>query len=250
MSNIPPNSSDSIGTNNRVETETDSGLSDSSPLWKYVTKLEKSGKGGGNISFKCNFCENIYKRLYYRVKCHLLKIQGGEIASCCRVIIIILSKMQKVMEKAKLKVKQSIPRQVPLPTTIGSYTVSVSSHYELGLPSFETKKRKGMSGPFENAFNIGAREQLDGEIARMFYTGGLSFHFARNAHYVQAFKTACSNSIPGYFPPGYNTLRTTFLQKEKSNIERLLKPIKVTWKKKGVSVCNDGWSDYQKKTLY
>ncbi|KAK1577555.1 hypothetical protein Q3G72_022764 [Acer saccharum] len=33
------------------------------------------------------------------------------------------------------------------------------------------KKRKGMSGLLEKALNISAREQLDGEIARIFYTG-------------------------------------------------------------------------------
>ena len=79
-------------------------------------------------------------------------------------------------------------------------------------------------GPLEKAFNIGAREKLDGEIARMFYTGGLSFHFARNPYYVHAF----TNALPGYVPPGYNALRTTLLQKEKTNIEQLLVPIKST----------------------
>ena len=34
---------------------------------------------------------------------------------------------------------------------------------------------------------MGAREIVDSEIARMFYTGGLSFHFARNPYYVRAF---------------------------------------------------------------
>ncbi|KAK1555136.1 hypothetical protein Q3G72_022410 [Acer saccharum] len=56
----------------------------------------------------------------------------------------------------------------------------------------------------------------------MFYTGGLSFHFARNPHYVCAFK----NAFPDYVPPGYNALQTTLLQKEKSNIEYLLEPVK------------------------
>ncbi|KAK2662693.1 hypothetical protein Ddye_001267 [Dipteronia dyeriana] len=79
-----------------------------------------------------------------------------------------------------------------------------------------------MSGSLEKAFNISAREKLDGEIARMFYTGGLSFRFARNPYYVRAF----TNALPGYVPLGHNALRTTLLQKEKSNIERLLVPIK------------------------
>ena len=54
---------------------------------------------------------------------------------------------------------------------------------------------------------MGAREIADSEIARMFYTRGLSFHFARNPYYARAFKSA--SQLPGYVPPGYNALRTT-----------------------------------------
>ena len=60
----------------------------------------------------------------------------------------------------------------------------------------------------------------------MFSTGRLSFHFARNPYYARTFKSA--SQLPGYVPPGYNALRTTLLQKEKSNIENLLEPIKKT----------------------
>ena len=94
---------------------------------------------------------------------------------------------------------------------------------------------------------MGAREIVDSEIARMFYTGGLSFHFARNPYYARAFKSA--SQLPGYVPPGYNALRTTLLQKEKRNIENLLEPIKKTWNEKGVSICSDGWSDAQRRPL-
>ena len=81
---------------------------------------------------------------------------------------------------------------------------------------------------------MGAREIADSEIARMFCTGGLSFHFARNPYYACALKSA--SQLPGYVPPCYNALRTTILQKEKSNIENLLEPIKKTWNEKGVSI--------------
>ena len=75
----------------------------------------------------------------------------------------------------------------------------------------------------------------------------MSFHFARNPYYARAFKSA--SQLPGYVPPGYNALRTTLLQKEKSNIENLLEPIKKTLNEKGVSICSDGWSDAQRRPL-
>ena len=77
---------------------------------------------------------------------------------------------------------------------------------------------------------MGAREIVDSEIARMFYAGGLSFHFTRNPYYARAFKSA--SQLPSYVPPGYNALRTTLLQKGESNTENLLEPIKKTWNEK------------------
>ena len=94
---------------------------------------------------------------------------------------------------------------------------------------------------------MGAREELDGAIARMFYTGGLSFNLARNPYFKKAFSIAASNPFPGYKTPGYNSFRTTLLQKEKAHVERLLEPIRGTWKQKGVSICSDGRADAQRR---
>ena len=39
------------------------------------------------------------------------------------------------------------------------------------------------------------------------------------------------------------------MQKERTNIEKLLKLIKDTWKEKGLSIVSDGWTDVQKRPL-
>ncbi|KAK2662694.1 hypothetical protein Ddye_001268 [Dipteronia dyeriana] len=90
MSDNVPISTDSIGTANiATGNETGSGsattLNVQALLWKYVTKIDKVGKGGGNVSFRYNFCMNVYKGSYTRVKNHLMKVRGSEIASCSRV---------------------------------------------------------------------------------------------------------------------------------------------------------------------
>ena len=90
---------------------------------------------------------------------------------------------------------------------------------------------------------------MDSRIAGMFYTGGLPFHFARNPNYRSSYAYAATHKILGYVPPGYNALRTTLLQKERANVERLLKPIKDSWPANGVSIVSDGWSNPQKKPL-
>ena len=51
-------------------------LDGNAPLWTYVTEIEKSSGGGGNMSFKCNYCQEIYKGSYSRAKTHLLRFKG------------------------------------------------------------------------------------------------------------------------------------------------------------------------------
>ena len=100
-----------------------------------------------------------------------------------------------------------------------------------------------MNGPLERAFQNNARHELDSRIARIFYTDGLWFNFARNPYYRSSYSYAATYTIQGYVPPGYNVLRTTLLQKERAHVERLLKPIKDFWLENGVSIVSDGWLD-------
>ena len=110
--------------------------------------------------------------------------------------------MQDAADQNKLSKESTI--SLPL----GDRSESISSSM------FGTRKRKltGKS-PLEMAFNNGCKEHLTSLIARMFYSGGIPFHFARNPYYVNSYKYGANNMIVGYVPPGYNALRTTLLQK-------------------------------------
>ena len=97
-----------------------------------------------------------------------------------------------------------------------------------------------MNSPLERAFQNNARHELDSRIARISYTGGLLFNFARNPYYLSSYVYVVIHSIQGYVSLGYNTLRTTLLQREKAHVERLLKPIKDFWLENCVSIVSDG----------
>ncbi|RDX92526.1 hypothetical protein CR513_25328, partial [Mucuna pruriens] len=96
------------------------------------------------------------------------------------------------------------------------------------------------------------RDNLKGLIVRMFYYFGLHFnlarnnyfglHFnlARNPYYINSYLFATNNNLSGFIHHKYNALRTTLLQQEKTHVERLLKPIKSTWKEKGISIVSYG----------
>ncbi|XP_050378514.1 uncharacterized protein LOC126795805 [Argentina anserina] len=160
--------------------------------------------------------------------------------------------MRKLVNECKERVKSIVPRSVLLPSSsrkASSSSLDYDMSYSVPTSSeVESKKRKGMGSALERAFHNNAREQCDGEIARMFYTGGLAFNLARNPHYRNSYVHA--STISGYIPPGYNALRTTLLQKERKNIELHMQPLKDTWKTKGVSICSDGWSDPQRRPIF
>ncbi|KAL8528384.1 hypothetical protein ACS0TY_005986 [Phlomoides rotata] len=85
------------------------------------------------------------------------------------------------------------------------------------------------------AFNAQAREILDGEIARMFYSAGLPFNLAKNPHFIKSYSLVVNSNILGYTPPEV--------------IETLLETTKGTWKLNGVSIVCDGWTDPQRRPL-
>ncbi|KAG6496308.1 hypothetical protein ZIOFF_044169 [Zingiber officinale] len=222
-------------------------INDYSPLWKFVTKVEKA-VGGGNVTWSCNICTKVCKGSYLRVKAHLLKQKGAGIAGCTAVTMDQMKCMQQLVDDAELRKKNSKPKEVSLPSSSASSNMALKPSFS-GPGSLQnddptlTKKRKGQLGPLEKAFNLNARDELHSEIARLFYTGGLSFNIARNPHYVYAFSLATQRTIPGYLPPGYNLLRTSLLQKEKAHIEKLLEPTKTAWKQKGAINCEGQYKD-------
>nr|CAD1827973.1 unnamed protein product [Ananas comosus var. bracteatus] len=227
-----------------------SSINDNTPLWKYVKKVEKLGDGGGNMRFECNFCKQVYNGSYYRVKAHFLRISGQGIKGCSKVTSDNIAEMKRLVEEEELRLKNSIPKQVPLPKTITkSSDTSIES---MGVQSFEPRKKRATSTretALEKSFNVAAQNQLHCEIARMFYSDGLPFNLAKNPYYVSSYTFAASHNISGYIPPNYNMLRTSLLQQERTNIEKLLEPIKSTWREKDLSIVCDGWTDAQRRPL-
>ncbi|GMI75199.1 hypothetical protein HRI_001189200 [Hibiscus trionum] len=57
----------------------------SSPLWNYVTKLEKWGATRGTWNYRCNICGETRNESYTRVKAYLLQISGEGVAICKKV---------------------------------------------------------------------------------------------------------------------------------------------------------------------
>ena len=155
-----------------------------------------------------------------RVKAHLLQIFNKGIKACPNVTPSHKQEMQRMHDQVENdKLEREERSQIPLPPPVpgcGPIPISPFRRQE-GSDTDSTnpvdgKRRKVTEiSPIEKAFQNNARHELDSRIARMFYTDGLPFNFARNPYYRNSYAYAATHSIPGYVPPRYNALRTTLL---------------------------------------
>ncbi|XP_050379561.1 uncharacterized protein LOC126796890 [Argentina anserina] len=242
-------STSAASTEPSVDSNVEENLS--APLWKYVTKdivVDADGvarAGGGNVTFTCSFCEKRFNGSHSRVEAHFLKIPRKGIKPCTKVTQAKMQEMQQLLDWCAQQLRERAPNKVPLPPS-SSFSGSGSSYFPLMERDDEAKKRR-VSPQLAKAFKIEDRQQCDAEIARLFYSSGLSFNVARNPLYRSSYTRA--SNIPGYVPLGYNALRTTLLDNERRHVEQTLEPVKKTWKETGVSLCSDGWTDGQKRPL-
>ena len=176
-------------------------------------------------------------RSYTKVKSHLLHLKGYGVDLCNTISDQTREELRREHEAAEnRKAKQALEAK--------------RKQEYLSLPSgSDLKQQKKNKGTLESCFNVVDRDEVDKETARMIYASTLPFSLVKNP-YFRRFCLRLSNSrVFGYVPPTYNRMRTTLLEQEKSHVNFLLQSFRDSWKKKGVSLCSDGWGDRQKRPL-
>ena len=130
--------------NTETENEKSSAETAAAPLWKYVTKLEKASVGGGNVAFRCNYCEKTFKGSYSRVKAYLLKLSKFGIQPYAKVGDEYQNEMQKLedaYEESSRRLKKpklvSLPTDSPTSPNLDSRESSIATSH----PFFQKKKR-------------------------------------------------------------------------------------------------------------
>jgi len=182
------------------------------------------------------------------VKEHFLKIANQGVSICSATTLEMLEQFRKEDAAAKATEESSQIRSVPMPVQLSGISLSGSAAPSSSRTRTRVSK-KGRQSSIKEGFNLEYCQMADAIIARMFYTGGIPFNLARNPNYRSSYNFVANHDMGGYVPPGINKLRTTLLQQEKANVERLLEPIKKTWSTKGVTIAADGWSDSQRRPL-
>eukprot|EP01018_Ginkgo_biloba_P019120 Gb_37872 [translate_table: standard] len=109
-------------------------------------------------------------------------------------------------------------------------------------------RKKPPIGTVQSLFEIENKGEVDLAIARFFYANGISFNVARSPYYGEMVK-AIMGALSGYKPLGFEKLRTTLVDKEKSCVEEEVAPLKHAWSIDGCSIVMDSWTDICNRPL-
>ncbi|KAL6609967.1 hypothetical protein ACP70R_039936 [Stipagrostis hirtigluma subsp. patula] len=210
----------------------------------HVNILEKADSLDGESEVVCDYCNRTFCGSYSTAETHFLKACEG-----------VSSTIRAQVRKEFLASKNANARTMPTHVLLRQSAASCYSGGMSGNALVQSKKRKRTTTVDEDHC-MEIRDHLDVVIARMFYssdipdcTNRLSSNLARNPYYHSSISIASMIHIPGYVPPGPKKLMTTLLQQERAHIEGLLETVKSSWKKAGVTIVCDGWSDVEKRPV-
>ena len=131
---------------------------------------------------KCSLYDLSFNGSYTQVRSQLLKTTRVGVRICPIVTMLKLVEFRRLDNEATLKIENSKTKKVSLPSVCNE-----------GKQMNNSVNPKHI-GPLEASFNIQVTDTLDCEIARMFYSSGLSFHLAKNPHYRSAFSYVANTS--------------------------------------------------------
>ena len=204
-------------------------------IWsdKYVTKVAcKNGKQG----WQCGWCNKVFSTLHAtRVVCHILKIKGGNIATCRAIIPeehqeryrkIRDTSMSNNSIRAKVKdaIEELIEGRQELATTLfmsGHGTSSKKSPKTTTITSFLTsplprgEKRKKSSGSIQTTIDTALENSMQSDIrhsnnsrltmaiADCIHSDGLPFRFGESPRFHKILRLARTVGND-YTPPNRN----------------------------------------------
>ncbi|XP_062119365.1 uncharacterized protein LOC133833124 [Humulus lupulus] len=92
------------------------------------------------------------------------------------------------------------------------------------------------------------RNQVCLDIGRFFFENGITFNCARSPSYFNMLRSV-GNYGRGLKAPTMHEMRTWILKEEEKTTSEIVNEIKATWKRTGVSLLSDGWSDMRNRSL-
>ncbi|KAF9601140.1 hypothetical protein IFM89_017045 [Coptis chinensis] len=207
--------------------------------WEYCEKLD------GN-KVKCKFCLKVLNGGISRLKHHLSRLPSKGVLPCSKVrddvtdrVRTIIASKEDGKEAATAK-KQRLAEMKPL----------------LNMPTNKAlicMEPSPLAKAFPSGMQVGTSSSYEGEdaeksIALFFFKNKLDFCIARSSSYQLMIDTVAKCGS-GFRVPSSEALKTTWLERIKSEVSEHSKEIEKDWEITGCTIIADTWTDNKSRAL-
>lgn len=212
--------------------------------WEYAEKLD------GN-KVKCKFCQRVLNGGISRLKHHLSRFPSKGVNPCSkvrddvtdRVRGIIASKEEVKETTSSVKKPKLSVAEVKSPGSLSATKAVIS--LDAISPIVKIFPSGGNPMTPSSANN---QENAERSIALFFFENKLDFSVARSSSY-QLMIDAIAKCGPGFFGPSAEALKTTWLERIKSEVGLQSKDVEKEWSTTGCTIIADTWTDYKSKAI-
>ena len=209
--------------------------------WEHVTDPKTGGKAIDGQICECKFCNLHFIANAYRIRHHLM---GNIMGSTRKAGVRCCPRCPSTVKTALLHVEDSKQTSITKKRAhedLDRVTSQICSTYPSNEPPISLSSAT-MQTNIKYCLQKQDKSQVDEAVARAFYANGLPFQLLKDQHFKEAIG-AIATFGSTYSLPGYNSVRTTLLCKEKEKIEKQLGSFKDGIIVTGCTIASDGWTD-------
>lgn len=209
--------------------------------WEYAEKLD------GN-KVRCKFCFRILNGGISRLKHHLSRLPSKGVNPCSKVrddvtdrVRSIIASKEDYKETSVVNKKQKVA-EVKSPINISASRPLVSVEAASPITKIFPPVMQTDTAP------VNDQENAERSIALFFFENKLDFSVARSSSY-QVMIDAIGNCGSGFRGPSAETLKTTWLERIKSEVNIQSKDIEKEWATTGCTIIAETWTDNKSRAL-
>ncbi|OVA01679.1 zinc finger protein [Macleaya cordata] len=198
-------------------------------FWEYAEEL----KG----RFRCKFCHKDYPGGIARVKSHLSRQPGRDIAICNSVPDDVQALAFIAVRGKDFPYKKR--KAVTFSTNMEGNGVESSLSPITSCPDSSMALQQT---PLPAVCNKKDKELVDKMVAQAFIMNNIPFDVIQSSSFVSMVK-AVAEFGTGYSLPSYTTLCTKLVRDARNNVEEYVSAVKETWSLTGCTLMPDIWTD-------
>ncbi|XP_024523985.1 uncharacterized protein LOC112344104 [Selaginella moellendorffii] len=244
------------------------------PCWSWAYVLSTSETSHGVSPWKCKYCSNTYTGTAERVYVHLGGMKGRNVEICIgQVPLEVVNKARasfncveltkSSMIAASPQERLALAHEIEVSEVSGGASCGASGGATGGLgevssgsvplsgsSSLKRSAAPALDGDIQKMMKSAKVQCLDDAVAEFFYVENIPFNTIRRPNLRKLLQAAIDFSPRALAQMmGYEKLRSTQLKKLYDSVNARLDPIHEGWRRYGVSIVTDGWSNNRSRSL-